>query len=105
KNLLAKGTFTKAVSDNSYDIKLNKAQDFNCLVIQEDIRYGQRVSQFAVQVKENNEWKTVATSTTIGNKRIVYFPRTNSKEVRVAIQGTLAKPLIANVELYDTPAK
>lgn len=104
KNLLVKGTFTKTVADNSYDIKLNKAQDFNCLVVQEDIRYGQRVSQFAVQVKENNEWKTVATSTTIGYKRIVYFPRTNSKEVRIAIQGTLAKPLILNVELYDTPA-
>ena len=102
-NLLTVGTFTKNFSKDTYDITLTKPQTFNCLVIKEDIRYGQRVKKFFIQVKENGTWKNVTSASTIGNKKIVYFQKTTAKELRIAFDEAFAKPIISKVELYSTP--
>lgn len=102
-NLLTVGTFTKNFSKDTYDITLTKPQTFNCLVIKEDIRYGQRVKKFFIQVKENGTWKNVTSASTIGNKKIVYFQKTTAKELRIAFDEAFAKPNISKVELYSTP--
>ncbi|WP_435356052.1 alpha-L-fucosidase [Emticicia sp. SJ17W-69] len=103
KNLLTAGTFTMRLSQDSYDITLTKPQTFNCVVIQEDIKYGQRVKKFSVQVKEDGSWKNIATATTISHKRIVYFEKTTSKELRIVFEEALAKPIISKVELFNVP--
>lgn len=102
-NLLTVGTFKKNFSKDTYDITLTKPQTFNCLVIKEDIRYGQRVKKFFIQVKENGTWKNVTSASTIGNKKIVYFQKTTAKELRIAFDEAFAKPIISKVELYSTP--
>ena len=102
-NLLTVGTFKKNFSKDTYDITLTKPQTFNCLVIKEDIRYGQRVKKFFIQVKENGTWKNVTSASTIGNKKIVYFQKTTAKELRIAFDEAFAKPNISKVELYSTP--
>ncbi|WP_394991256.1 alpha-L-fucosidase [Emticicia sp.] len=102
-NLLTVGTFTKNFSKDTYDITLTKPQTFNCLVIKEYIRYGQRVKKFFIQVKENGTWKNVTSASTIGNKKIVYFQKTTAKEFRIAFDEAFAKPIISKVELYSTP--
>ena len=101
-NLLKTGTFTKDFSKDSYDITFTKAQTFNCLVIQEDLRYGQRVKKFFIQIKENGAWKNITSASTIGNKRIVYFQKTMAKELRIMFDEAFAKPVISRVELYET---
>jgi alpha-L-fucosidase len=101
-NLLKNGTFTKNFSKDTYDITLKTPQTFNCLVIQEDIRYGQRVKKFYLQAKENGQWKNVGSATTIGHKRIMYFQKTTAKELRIMFDEAFAKPIILNVELYLT---
>ena len=102
-NLLSSGSFTKNFSKDTYDITLTKPQTFNCFVVQEDIRYGQRVKKFYIQAKLNGEWKNLTFATTIGHKRIVYFPTTTAKELRIVFDETFAKPIISNVALYNTP--
>jgi alpha-L-fucosidase len=100
---LAVGNFTKNFNKDAYNITLNKPQTFNCFVLQEDIRYGQRVKKFYVQAKINDEWKNLTFATTIGQKRIVYFPTTTAKELRIVFDEALAKPVITKVALYNTP--
>jgi alpha-L-fucosidase len=102
-NLLSSRNFTKNFSKDTYDIILKKPQTFNCFVVQEDIRYGQRVKKFYIQAKNNGEWKNLTFATTIGHKRIVYFPTTTAKELRIVFDEALAKPIISNVALYNTP--
>ena len=102
-NLLSSGSFTKNFSKDTYDITLTKPQTFNCFVVQEDIRYGQRVKKFYIQAKLNGEWKNLTFATTIGHKRIFYFPTTTAKELRIVFDETFAKPIISNVALYNTP--
>jgi alpha-L-fucosidase len=102
-NLLTTGNFKKDFSKDTYDITLTKPQTFNCFVVQEDIRYGQRVKKFYIQAKINGEWKNLTFATTIGHKRIVYFPTTTAKELRIVFDEAFAKPIISNVALYNTP--
>ena len=102
-NLLKTGTFSKNFSKDTYDITLTNPQTFNCLVVQEDIRYGQNVKKFYLQAKENGEWKNLISASTIGQKRIVYFQKTTAKELRIVFDEAFAKPIIAKVELYLTP--
>jgi alpha-L-fucosidase len=102
-NLLSSGSVTKNFSKDTYDITLSKSQTFNCFVVQEDIRYGQRVKKFYIQAKNNGEWKNLTSATTIGHKRIVYFPTTTAKELRIVFDEAFAKPIISNVALYNTP--
>lgn len=102
-NLLTTGNFTKNFNKDTYEITLTKAQTFNCFVIQEDIRYGQRVKKFRLQAKVNGEWKNVVSASTIGHKRIVYCQKTTAKELRISFDEAFAKPIISKVELYNTP--
>jgi alpha-L-fucosidase len=102
-NLLTPGNFTKNFSKDNYDITLKTPQTFNCFIVQEDIRYGQRVKKFYVQAKINDEWKNLTFATTIGQKRIVYFPKTTAKELRIVFDEAFAKPIISKVALYNTP--
>ncbi|CAH0994547.1 hypothetical protein EMA8858_00657 [Emticicia aquatica] len=102
-NLMPAGSFTKDFSKDTYNIVLAKPQTFNCFVVQEDIRYGQRVKKFTLQAKVNGEWKNVISASTIGSKRIVYCQKTTAKELRIFFDESFAKPVISKVELYNTP--
>jgi alpha-L-fucosidase len=60
---------------------------------------------YYIQAKNNGEWKNLTSATTIGHKRIVYFPTTTAKELRIVFDEAFAKPIISNVALYNTPDK
>lgn len=72
-----------------------------CIVIQEQIKYGQRIKSFVVEALKDGEWQTVAEGTTVGHKRILRFNETvDAKKVRVRVTDSFAKPLIKSIELY-----
>lgn len=100
-NLVTKESIKKS-TDKFHTVSLSKPVEFNSIVIQENIKFGQRIKSFSVQIKENNEWKTIASATTVGYKRIVRFPSVTSKEVRIVFDEVLATPLISNLELYKS---
>ena len=43
---------------------------FNHIVLQEDIREGERVRRYTVEIKQDDAWYTIAKGTCIGHKRI-----------------------------------
>ena len=123
-NLLAKAKVTCAllegkgrnVIDDNYDtsvrpkmkdgkavfsFKLNKPATFNVLSVQEDIRKGQRVEKFSLEVKDaKGNWKKVTEGTTVGHKRLLKFPVETAKEVRLIISEVRAVPAISEIGLY-----
>ena len=104
------------VTDNNYDtsvspdMKTGKAVfhfvlkqpvTFNVLSVQEDIRRGQRVEQFMLEVKDTKgTWQKTAEGTTVGHKRLLKFPVRTAKEVRLTIQQARDVPAISEVGLY-----
>jgi len=78
----------------------SEAQSFNTLCIQEDIRFGQRVEKFTLEVKnDDGSWTEVVEGSTIGHKRLIRFDNQKASEVKLKILGTRADALINEFDL------
>lgn len=83
------------------EITLPREVIFKRVVLQEQIRRGQRVEAFTIEAqKADGQWYTLATATTIGYKRIVVVPETTASHVRVRFDNFRMAPTLAELELY-----
>ena len=94
----------KGVTGVSAEIILDRVTGFNLIVIGEFIPLGQRVSSFSVEALIDGKWETVATGTTIGYKRILKIPHTETNRLKFNIHNAKAAPLISRFELYNEAA-
>lgn len=85
------------------EFKLDKDQRFNLLLLQENLRIGQRVEEFVLEYKEGDVWKKATEGTTIGYKRLLRFPSVTARELRLTILSSRLQPAIAEVGLYLRP--
>ncbi len=84
----------------NFEIDFGQTQPINYLVLQEDIGLGQRVKSFTVEAFKNNEWEQVASSTTIGHKRILKLESVETDKVRISITDSKACPIISEIKIY-----
>lgn len=82
------------------NIRLPKPSRFNVLLLQENIRKGQRVEKFTVEYLSGNEWKEITSGTTIGYKRLLQFQPITTSQVRLRIISSRLQPAIAEMGLY-----
>ena len=80
------------------DLKGEKT--FNVLLLQENIRKGQRVEKFILEYWDNNQWKKATEGTTIGYKRLLKFPTITASKVRLRIESARLQPALAEIGLY-----
>lgn len=83
------------------DIDLSKPTTLNRLLIEEYIALGQRVKKFSLAVWQQGQYKTIASGTTIGNRRMLRFQRVTTDKLRITIEEAKASPLISNIEVYN----
>lgn len=69
----------------SFELDLKKKQAFNCLVLREDVRDGQRIRAFKIEILENGDWREIARSTTIGVRKFLTFSPVEARRIRVTI--------------------
>lgn len=84
----------------NFEIDFEQTQQIKYLVLQEDIRLGQRVKSFTMEAFTNNEWKQIASGTTIGHKRILKLNPIETDKVRISITDSKACPVISSVVIY-----
>lgn len=102
-------------------ITFKEPTEFNRLMISEDIRKGQRVKSFEVEalIDDNNadglqfgHWVKLhdiiseepeRSMTTIGRKRILCFPTTKTRQIRLRIMDWKAEPIIKDMKAYLAP--
>ena len=84
------------------EITLPEMRTFNRIQLQEYIPLGQRVEEFSIECwsKDENDWITLKTGTTIGYKRILRFPTTTANRIRVNIEKSLACPVLNEIGLF-----
>lgn len=87
------------------DIKLEEMEEFNMLLLQEDIRKGQRVEQFSLEYFADGEWKKATSGTTVGYKRILRFPVVRADRLRLKIEASRAKAVIAEAGIFKFKVK
>ena len=92
-------TFKPQQKDLTINIPIGKS--FSKIVLQENIREGERVRSFVVEANINGEWKTIKEGTCIGHKFIGLLEKPiTASSVRLKILISTADPLIQTFALY-----
>ena len=100
KTNLFKSAITKN-NKNEIDIATAAPVTINSIQLQEQIKFGQRVIRFEIYAGDNQQdLKKIASSTTIGRKKIIQFPTVTAKHFKVKITETKASPLMGAVSGY-----
>jgi alpha-L-fucosidase len=98
-----------AADDNqktaSIEIEINGAKPFDRILLQEPIRYGQRISEFNIEVFRDNLWQPIAKGTTIGYKRIFRIEPVQCSMIRINITRSVNTPALSNFALYKSSLK
>ncbi len=94
-----------SVRTASLEITLKEECIFDRIMIQEPIRFGQRISSFEIKAMENGEWKTIANGTTIGYKRLLRISPVKTSRVKILLTSLHCAPAISNFGLYDAPSQ
>ena len=107
---------------NTTIIDFKKPTAINRFVVEEDIRYGQRVKKFALETLVDGQWQPLkdelverlrvgdGTSgmngdglTTIGHRRIICFPTVKATKLRFTILDSKCEPIITRTSVYLAP--
>ena len=88
---------------NEFTLELPSDEAFDCVVLQEDIRSGERVRRYELQVLRGGTWETIGTGTCIGHKRIHRLPDAHVGDaLRVVLSESVAEPVLAHVSVHRT---
>jgi len=93
---------TKQGNSREYDLFDNDT--VNIVMIQEDIKQGQRVESFRVEALIDNEWQKLADGTTIGYKRLLKFKDITPSKIRITILDARDVANILNVGAFYAPS-
>lgn len=85
------------------ELTLPKRRTFDVVMLQENIRVGQRIESFTIQAMIDGEWKAIAEGTTVGYKRLLRFPEVTTDRVRINITGSRTSPTVSTIGLYNSP--
>jgi alpha-L-fucosidase len=86
---------------DAVELALPSPAEFRLVVIQEEIRYGERVRSYVLEVERDGEWQKVADGSCIGHKRIHRFPTAmTAGKLRLKIEASTAEPLIRSFAVY-----
>ncbi len=80
-------------------------QEFDLLRIRENIKLGQRVEAFGVDVWTPDGWQEIAKATSIGSARILLVPTLRTKKVRIRIENCPVSPTISEIGIFNKPDK
>lgn len=93
----------KKIAGNTRELILDLGEPtiVNHCLLQEKLEKGQRVTSYVIEgLDKNNEWILLSKGTSIGNKKIDYFPNTLVRQVRLKILSSKSVPQICNFAVY-----
>ena len=82
------------------ELTLDSRQTIDHIVIEEDLREGQRVIAYAIEAQTGDQWASVAQGLSIGRKRIERFAPVTTDRVRLCITGATEMPVIRRFAVY-----
>ena len=93
------------ITTASLIINFGTETEVNRILLQENIKLGQRIQEFKVEALVDGKWNQLVDGTTIGHKVIRKFPVVKTSRIKVIITKSKACPLISNLELYRAPGE
>ena len=93
-------SYWKAENGDYKEYKIKEGEVINTVLLQEDIKKGQRVEVFKVEGLINGSWTKLAEGTTIGYKRLLRFDDVSPEKIRVTITETRFSANINEIGAY-----
>lgn len=100
-DLAADGTAT--TRPDGVEVRLPAPVTFDVVGLAEDVEHGQHVGAFRVQAGDGEGWRTVASGTTIGHRRLLRVPPTTADRVRVLLDHAYGPPRLLELGLHADP--
>ena len=85
------------------EIDLGAPKTFDVIELREELKLGQRIAAFHVQVELDGVWQEFGSGFTVGYKRLLRGPVVEAQKIRVVITESQALPLLTKISLYKTP--
>ena len=86
------------------ELDLGAPEAFDVIELREDLKLGQRIAAFHVQVELDGVWQEFGSGYTVGHKRLLRGSVVEAQKIRVTITETQALPLLTKISLYKTPS-
>jgi len=103
ENLLREeGFYAADCFDPTITLEFPEPVVFDCWALEEVIELGHRVRRFAVDVREGEDWRTVAERECIGFRRCERMAPVTASALRVRILESGDCPVLSRVRLYNT---
>lgn len=85
------------------ELELPDGVAFDAVVIQEDIRHGERCRRYALELLADGAWRRIGAGTCIGHKRIHRLEASYEGEaLRLVVEDSTAPPRLRHLSLYAT---
>lgn len=81
-------------------INLNQSKPINCIVLQEPMAMGQRISKFSIKGMNGEKLVFETAGTTVGRKRIISFPQAEINTIEIKVIESKATPLLSEIAVY-----
>jgi len=91
------------VTNATLTLTLPAVAEFNVVRLRENIRLGQRIDAFEIDVWQDGDWKEYAAGQSIGACRLIRGTKVGTDKVRLRILRASACPCISDFGLFVTP--
>ena len=97
--------FSAAGKGAVLEVQLASATPIDHIVIQEAIEFGERIREYQIEGLTDRGWQTLASGSSVGNKRIHSFDQVRVKALRLTSTKYAALPIIEKWEAFfaNTP--
>ena len=85
------------------ELDLETPKTFDVIELREDLKMGQRIAAFHVQIELDGVWQEFGSGYTVGYKRLLRGSVVEAQKIRVIITGAQDLPLLTKISLYKTP--
>ena len=85
------------------ELDLGSPKTFDVIELREDLKLGQRIAAFHVQVELDGVWQEFGSGYTVGYKSLLRGSVVEAQKIRVTITEAQALPLLTKISLYKTP--
>ncbi|KJQ62764.1 alpha-L-fucosidase [Streptococcus oralis] len=86
------------------EIDLESPKTFDVIELREDLKLGQRIAAFHVQVELDGVWQEFGSGFTVGYKRLLRGSMVEAQKIRVTITEAQDLPVLTKISLYKTPS-
>ena len=84
-------------------ILFDEKQQINCIQLGEDLKFGQRVKSFTIEIYKDDSLMYKNLYTTIGHQRLISFPTQTGNRVIITIKEAKAAPVQCCLKMFRIP--